>query len=169
MSGVVEIPTISGAKMVMVGSRATCSPPPTDTDEDYLILVDDAEATVKLLVDMGFEYDREKYKGIGPLGFISLRFGDLNYIVTEDKDFFTNFLSATYLAKKFNLLEKSDRVELFNAVMGRASFADRVLPGWGYMPKHIFELAEKSAKKESEKINASNKKLSTNKNFMSIF
>lgn len=140
---------ISNATIVQVGSRATCNPPPTDTDEDYLVLVKDAHDAVKNLTALGFEFDNEKYKGLGPLGFVSLRFGDLNYIVTQDKDFFDGFLSASYLAKRFNLTRKEDRIALFDAVMCRKSFAHLYLPTWDYAARRITNAALASVEAES--------------------
>jgi len=140
--------------MVMVGSRVTCNPPPMDTDEDHLVLVDDALKAVDTLKDFGFEFDSKKYSGMGPLGFVSLRFGELNYIVTEDKDFFTTFLSATALAKRFNLLKKEDRIALFDAVFARKSFASEVLPGWNHLPEDIVTRAQKSGKEEGRRLTA---------------
>ena len=140
--------------MVMVGSRVTCNPPPMDTDEDHLVLVDDALKAVATLTDFGFEFDREKYSGMGPLGFVSLRFGELNYIVTEDKDFFTTFLSATALAKRFNLLKKEDRIALFDAVFARKSFASEVLPGWTDPTNYMVSRARESAREEGRRLTA---------------
>lgn len=138
--------------MVKVGSRETCNPPPTDTDEDYLVLVSNAPDTSSQLQELGFELDTHKYSGMGPLGFISLRFGDLNYIVTEDQDFFDTFLSATYLAKKFNLLDKQDRIDLFDAVFANKSFANKIVPEWSHVSKRVLESAFASSEAEHERL-----------------
>lgn len=55
-----------------------------------------------------------------PDGFVSLRepdFGDLNLIVTEDKEFFSKFMAATQIARRLNVLDKGDRIALFRAVL----------------------------------------------------
>jgi len=116
----------SGAIVVPVGSRVTCNPPPTDTDEDYLVLTKDKEAAVKALQVMGFEYstDPEKIAEYNRLGetsgysFVSLFFGDINYIVTDSVFFFERFLTATHVCKTLNLLKKEERVMVHEAIRG---------------------------------------------------
>lgn len=117
----------NGAVVVKVGSRVTCNPPPTDTDEDYLVYVKDLSAAVNGLTSMGFERSStleqiEKYEdmGAGILRFTSLWFGDLNYIVTDDWLFFERFLTATHVCKTLNLMRKEDRILVFNAIKGRS-------------------------------------------------
>jgi hypothetical protein len=102
---------------VPVGSRVTCDPAPTDTDEDYLCLsfgeYDDT------LICAGFVRDGSPkfYTGNDNGGFRSFRRGDLNLIVTQDPAFFQLFLTATHLAKIFNLLQKNHRIALFQAIL----------------------------------------------------
>jgi hypothetical protein len=107
--------------VVAVGSRATCDPPPSDTDEDYLCKAE----SLKLFKDRaeadGFEYGGsdlldEHLDGI-EMRFISLRRGHVNLIVTDDDEFYRRFLAASSVAKRFNLLRKDDRVALFQAVL----------------------------------------------------
>lgn len=103
--------------MQPVGSRVTCSPPPSDTDEDWLALVsgDPKDA----LIQAGFTQDGspECYTGNDAGGFRSWRRGDINIVTTESVEFFDLFMTATYLAKRFNLLIKNDRIALFQAVL----------------------------------------------------
>lgn len=102
---------------VPVGSRITCNPAPTDTDADFLCLdVGDCSETLK---NLGFTQDGspEFYTGNDNGGFRSFRKGDLNLIVTRDQTFFDLFLTATHLAKAFNLLQKDQRIALFQAVL----------------------------------------------------
>lgn len=100
-----------------VGSRITCNPPPADTDEDWLVLVngDPKEA----LLSSGFMQDGRPgfYTGSDVGTFRSWRMGDLNVITTPDPKFYELFLTATMLAKRFNLLDKGDRIALFQAVL----------------------------------------------------
>lgn len=100
-----------------VGSRVTCNPPPTDTDEDWLVLV--RQVNVQALTDAGFTQDGspEFYTGNDNGGFRSWRRDDLNVITTEDADFFWRFMTASDLAARFNLLDKADRISLFQAVL----------------------------------------------------
>ena len=100
-----------------VGSRVTCDPAPTDTDEDWLGLV--REVPVEKLQEAGFsqEGSPEFYTGNDAGGFRSWRKGEINLITTQSDEFFRLFLTATYLAKRFNLLRKQDRIALFQAVL----------------------------------------------------
>ena len=147
------------------GSRVTCDPPPTDTDEDWLVLVTEFDTLHYALVDTGFaRSDREtetlrlldrldqgmhrllserandpvveeahrdvhdlaallsdnpeiEYAGAHtglPCRFY--RRGELNVQVTTDREYFRRSMEATRLAKQFNLLNKADRIALFEVV-----------------------------------------------------
>lgn len=100
-----------------VGSRVTCSPPPHDTDEDWLVLVySDPEPALRAA---GFTQDGspEFYTGNDAGGFRSWRLGDLNVVTTSEIEFYDRFMTATMLAKRFNLMNKGDRIALFQAVL----------------------------------------------------
>lgn len=43
--------------------------------------------------------------------------GDVNLIVTQDNKFYDRFMAATSVAKRLNLLDKADRIALFQAVL----------------------------------------------------
>lgn len=102
-----------------VGSRVTCFPAPEGTDEDWLVVTfrNPAEA----MAQAGFTQDGspEFYTGNDAGGFRSWRIEgtDLNVITTESHEFFDRFMTATYLARRFNLLDKADRISLFQAVL----------------------------------------------------
>lgn len=100
-----------------VGSRVTCDPAPTNTDEDWLVLV--REVPIGRLQEAGFgqEGSPEFYTGNDAGGFRSWRKGEINLITTQSDEFFRLFLTATYLAKRFNLLRKPDRIALFQAIL----------------------------------------------------
>lgn len=121
-----------------VGSRITCNPAPENTDQDWLILVDSSEAG-KYGKDWKFDENRlleiddqicsigyecegsvELYTGDARGSFRSWRKGDVNLIVTHEHAFFDRFITATHLAHRFNLLKKSDRISLFQAVLYNA-------------------------------------------------
>ncbi len=111
-----------------VGSRVTCNPPPTDTDDDWLYLVTD-------IVKFVDEAKREGYYVDGSLMggrnwgednfacqngiFVSLKHANdiSNLIVTSSQDFYSRFIAATYVCKRLNLLHKPDRIALFQAVL----------------------------------------------------
>lgn len=104
-----------------VGSRVTCDPPPTDTDEDWLILVRerDVSTATYMLESNGFQLDNpnERYRPEQST-FNSWRGpNNTNLIVTFDANWHHRFLTATKLAKRFNLMTKNERVSLFQAVL----------------------------------------------------
>jgi hypothetical protein len=110
---------------VPVGSRVTCNPPPTDTDADYLVLVYDLGGTYEKTLELaGFKWNGEEtyaHQEGHVQVFNSYTLGDgpgrLNYICTADLGFYGKFLHATALAKRFNLLKKQDRIDLFKAIL----------------------------------------------------
>jgi hypothetical protein len=118
----------SGTIIVPVGSGVTCSPPPRDTDEDFLLFVDNMNDAALKLIDIGFSSHMtheqfEDYKSLmGATGgkFTSLRLGDVNYIVTENPFFFDRFLTATHICKTLNVMEKQHRILIFHAVFGES-------------------------------------------------
>lgn len=110
-----------------VGSKVTCNPPPENTDKDYLVLLhwDYIETSLleEYLSSSGFLYEGDQsYKDCAEdynteLAFRSYRKGDVNLIVTFSKIFYEKFLAATLLAKKLNLMEKQQRVDLFQTFL----------------------------------------------------
>lgn len=89
-----------------VGSRVTCDPPVVDTDRDFLCLVENANAFIKAAETRDGRSD-----------FCSLSDGEINLIATESKEFYDKFMVATRLATRLNLLNKDDRIALFQAVL----------------------------------------------------
>jgi hypothetical protein len=104
-----------------VGSRVSCNPPPADTDRDILCIVLDDAAFVAEAESKGFHAGGSLVGRLGEAiqqrAFVSLRNGDVNLIVTMDPLFARRFLLATRLATRLNLLNKDDRVALFQAVL----------------------------------------------------
>lgn len=104
-----------------VGSRVTCNPAPVDTDQDVLLLIDKEAYTELscLLLGEDFEHDGSDVKD--PLEssdtFQSFSLGELNLIITGDIYFFERFLAASSIARRLNLLDKADRIALFQAVL----------------------------------------------------
>lgn len=107
----------------LVGSRVTCDPAPTDTDQDVLLLIDpeDLHSMVDMMIDEGFELDGSEVDDEFAIdeesAFQSYSYGDLNLIITGSEKFFGRFMAATSVAKRLNLLRKEDRVALFQAVL----------------------------------------------------
>lgn len=106
-----------------VGSRITCNPAPMDTDEDFLVLIDESrfgEFYQHVMVD-GYELG-----GSVPLNevdvdpderFSSFTLGTTNLIVTSSELFFDRFMLATAEAKAKNLMVKSERIALFQSIL----------------------------------------------------
>jgi hypothetical protein len=132
MTSIIEQLSDGDYVMVPVGSRRTCNPPPTDTDDDYLVLCRDSKETVRSLKELGFEQpkDMAEYIALHDCSFTSLRLGELNFIVTDNVDWFDKFLTASYFAKKYNLINKKDRIELFDSVMRSNSRSKDYAPDW---------------------------------------
>lgn len=103
-------------KMEYVGSRVTCSPPPTDTDEDVLLLTDDLTMLIADCIEVGFTRDGD-HKASYPTGFVSLRNETMNFIVTDDEEFYKKFMLATHVCKFLNVQDKLDRICVFQAIL----------------------------------------------------
>jgi hypothetical protein len=103
-------------KMEYVGSRVTCSPPPTDTDEDVLLLTDDLSMLIADCIEVGFTRDGY-HKASYPTGFVSLRNGTMNFIVTDNEEFFKKFMLATHVCKSLNVTVKANRICVFQAIL----------------------------------------------------
>ncbi len=104
-----------------VGSTVTCNPPVENTDTDFLILIkEENKKTVHSLLEQSDWY--HAYGTYRPSTgeerpFRAYRKGKINYIITWDEDYHRRFLEASDLAKRFNLLNKADRVDLFNLAL----------------------------------------------------
>lgn len=131
---------IRGWLVQPVGSRVTCNPAPEGTDRDYLVFVASQDEAAAVLFDAGFSQDGspEFYTGNDAGGFRSYRRGAVNIIATEDYTFFERFLIATGLARRFNLLDKADRIALFQAVLYGVAPDDSA----GALIEHLLEAVE---------------------------
>jgi hypothetical protein len=104
-----------------VGSRRTCNPPPTDTDDDWLLSFKDHNAypVIATLLDM-------EWSGCGDREYLATqcghcrawRKGDVNIILAFDHLWFDKFILSTRIAKNLNLMDKADRITLFKTVRG---------------------------------------------------
>lgn len=109
------------------GSKYICNPPVEDTDEDYIVFVAPKyfEDIINEALDNGCDFDgsdispAEDDVNVREFDFPwnSVRDGDKNYIITSSKEFYNKFVNATKLAKCLNLLDKNDRIRLFQAVL----------------------------------------------------
>ena len=97
------------------GSSIICNPPVLDTDFDYVILAPlNSYELDQFLEDQGFKTNFEDYD---IEDFRSWKQGQINYIITDSIKWFENMKVATKLAKKLNLLDKQQRIDLFDYVM----------------------------------------------------
>ena len=101
----------------LTGSNYICNPPVTDTDIDQMFLVHSLDETDYELTELGWkkcgndEYATDDWS--------AYRKGNLNALITSSKNHYDKFEAATELAKKRNLLNKVDRVNLFNTIVGK--------------------------------------------------
>jgi hypothetical protein len=106
-----------------VGSRITCNPPPEDTDIDYLVFVPE-----KKMANLLEALDLSNWTMLGsniapetrpPVEdrFHSYRLDEYNLIMTSSESFFAKFMAATHVAKELNLLDKRDRIVMFQAML----------------------------------------------------
>lgn len=99
----------------MTGSRYICDPPPVDTDEDYIVLM--SKRTPIALDDAGFVQTTDPTFYAGCPDFFAWRGGIFNIICVDSPDMYARWVKATELAKKCNLLEKAERIALFQAIL----------------------------------------------------
>lgn len=128
---IVDRLSLMGCVVEPCGSRVTCSPPPTNTDQDFLVEITGNESVVARVVDMmgeeGFRWEgSEHYQNVAKNDFMSWRFGDINLIVTAKKPFARRHRLATKLCTRFNLMDKQDRIALFQAILYEAGWDDRL-------------------------------------------
>jgi hypothetical protein len=106
------------------GSCVTCNPAPTDTDEDYLVLITDENSMRfnAMLMEEGWIQGGSVFEDsnnpVPPEDrFQSFTHGRLNIIATRSRYFYRRFVAATWVAQRLNLLDKADRIALFQAVL----------------------------------------------------
>lgn len=101
-----------------VGSRVVVDPAPADSDEDWLCLVND-QTVYAALEATGFAREGgPKYEGSEATSlFVSWRREEVNLLTTEDRAFFDRFMAGTRLAVRLKVVDKQDRVALFQAVL----------------------------------------------------
>lgn len=124
-----------GCSVEPCGSRVTCRPAPTDTDQDYLVeIVDGGEKNVARIVNMlssfGFKWEgNAHYQEAASNDFMSWRRDDINLIVTANGGFAARHRAATHVCTRLNLMSKPDRIALFQAVLyGNQWDGDGVTP-----------------------------------------
>lgn len=102
------------------GSRVTCNPPPTDTDRDYLVEVRryaDFEQAVEIIMENGFHPEGSDHYRNSDFDFQSWRLDEINLIVTYKHWFALRHRAATTVCKSLNLMDKADRIALFQKML----------------------------------------------------
>lgn len=110
----VNIPEELFDKAAQTGSSYICNPPVTNTDIDFVIHSDNWDVLHNWAEQNGFKTNFEDY-AIDE--FRSYKRGVINLIVTNDPIFYKRFVKATEVAKNLNLLDKQQRIDLFDFVM----------------------------------------------------
>jgi len=110
------------AEVSACGSRVTCNPTPADTDWDFLVFCKSSEistAVHRSLTELDFTCEgAEHYQSLTKSEFVSYRdIENRNMIVTKCDIFSTKHKGATSLCKSLNLMDKKDRVSVFQAIL----------------------------------------------------
>jgi hypothetical protein len=102
---------------VPVGSRVTCNPPPTDTDQDILCLVEEEEEETLFMWIEQRGWDFEGDKKYDMENFTSYRKTiegtEWNLIITTKPEWFDAFMDATRECKEKNVPTKEGRIAVF--------------------------------------------------------
>lgn len=118
------------------GSNYICDPPVTDTDVDWVVLVSDWMSVVNELSTLGWDYTADYLGGHGD--FTSIRRGEINLILVQEKKEFDLWVKATEEAKKLNLLNKQDRIDLFTKVWEESKKPEVKITGTGIAYPRIY-------------------------------
>lgn len=114
----INIPENLWDNIYRTGSNFICDPPVNNTDIDFVLFSKAPSKLLDYLCSKGFEAN---CRGDYPLEvdgfFVSMKKDKLNLIITDKYDFYIRFVKATDLAKKLNLLEKQQRITLFQYIL----------------------------------------------------
>lgn len=103
------------------GSRVMCRPAPTDTDDDYVLLLHgDLD-----MINLGFKLADDGWRlgGSGAIHnhgvnvFQSWKKGELNVIITHNLEWFSKMRTATKVCAVLNEMDKARRIMIFQAVV----------------------------------------------------
>ena len=121
------------------GSNYICNPPVTNTDVDEMFLVDDLQEVNFQLTGLGWTkcgLEEETYQD-KPSHWAAYRKENMNALLTTDLKYFMNFFKATEEAKHLNLLNKEDRVALFQKILGEEPKKKKVQLDLDYLQEFI--------------------------------
>lgn len=114
----------AGCMVEPCGSRITCDPAPTDTDADFLVEFPkrDFEKVIDIIMENGFHPEGTEHYRDTIQNFQSWRLGTVNLLITDKPEWASKHRVATALCKRLNLLNKEDRIALFQAVLYGAQY-----------------------------------------------
>ena len=104
-----------GFPFFRTGSREICVPAPLNTDVDFVVLdIHDNGLFERNGFSLGTQVDHEEY---GNADFLSYRRGEVNLIVVNSWGSFKAWKAAIAAAKQMNMLDKANRIALFQGVL----------------------------------------------------
>ena len=121
-----------GCIVELCGSHITCNPPPNNPDSefDFVVVIPPSEKLthagenakvsdiVGVLEEAGFVWEgNEHYQQLIGTDFMSFRLDNLNLIVTASELFAMRHRAATYVCTCLNLMNKWERILVFQAVL----------------------------------------------------
>ena len=121
------------------GSSYICNPPVTNTDVDEMFLVDDLQEVNFQLTGLGWTkcgLEEETYQD-KPSHWAAYRKENMNALLTTDLKYFMDFFKATEEAKHLNLLNKEDRVALFQKILGEEPKKKKIQLDLDYLQEFI--------------------------------
>ena len=116
------------------GSNYICNPPVTNTDIDTMYLVYNLQEAHHCLIRNNWEPclsedKKDTYQDLN-ISMLAYRQGIHNALITESEAYFLDFYKATEEAKKLNLLNKEDRIKLFNKYIDKYKKVTKKLTGY---------------------------------------
>lgn len=104
-------------ELAFVGSRVICTPAPTDTDLDILMLGNANMGPKYIGQTIGQWCD--KHDGKYPDGyFTSFRKGEVNLLLTFNRLWYMKFLKAVEVCKMLNVQDKKQRIKVHHMILG---------------------------------------------------
>lgn len=123
MNPLATYPRVDALAVEMCGSRVTCNPPPTDTDEDWRVFCPNDvlfNDLAKWLLKNSYQITSVEYEEAGNEGtFLAFRglINNVNIMLTQDSKWFQRHQAATHVCKTLNLMDKQQRIMVFQAVL----------------------------------------------------
>lgn len=114
MKSVRDVPYKYYESVFQTGSTIICSPPVINTDEDWMFYTKDMSNFSYYLITNGFQIGGSVGENAN---WYSYKKDKLNFLLTNDIDYYDSFEEATKVATKLNLKDKQQRITLFNYIL----------------------------------------------------